>query len=115
MKSGGEGYQLIVSAAQCETMAAYKFIVRSEGEKAFVSKENNSNEYTGTLAVSDPSVPRFCKYYPKLVNIMCRLVFKFASMSTKSYGIIDLQRGHPYNICNKRVNCNNTFIFKGVF
>lgn len=77
---GEEDYILIVSAAWRQTFAAHKLISTSDGEMAFLSKENDSCGCIGTADVSYPSTPIFLKYCPELVNAMCKPILEFASM-----------------------------------
>lgn len=82
---GGEDYRLIVSASWRQAFGAHKLIVTPDGEPVFVSKENDSGGYIGTVDVSYPSTPIFLKYCPELVNALCRPILKFADMDVWNF------------------------------
>ncbi|MBO4888442.1 MAG: DUF4965 domain-containing protein [Firmicutes bacterium] len=75
----GDDYALLCIFAFRHTLAAHKLIENSEGELAFLSKENDSNGCIGTVDVSYPSTPLLLLENPDLVKGLMNPVFRFAS------------------------------------
>lgn len=84
-EKGGADYELIVTAAYRQCIAAHKLIADENGKMVLLSKENDSNGCLGTVDVSYPSTPLFLKYNPELVRAMCRPILRFAQMPVWSY------------------------------
>jgi hypothetical protein len=84
-EKGGADYELIVTAAYRQCIAAHKLIADENGQMVLLSKENDSNGCLGTVDVSYPSTPLFLKYNPELVRAMCRPIMRFAQMPVWTY------------------------------
>ncbi len=79
-KEFGKEYQMILSAAARQVLAAHKLVRNSKGELLYMSKECHSNGCINTVDVSYPALPMYLIYAPELVKAMCTGIFTFASM-----------------------------------
>lgn len=79
-KKYGKDYQLILSAAARQVLAAHKLIRDPRGELLYFSKECHSNGCINTVDVTYPAVPMFLCYAPELVKAMLTAIFEFAGM-----------------------------------
>ncbi|MBR6314627.1 MAG: DUF4965 domain-containing protein [Clostridia bacterium] len=76
----GKDYQLLLTAAARQILAAHKLVRSPEGKLLYLSKECHSNGCINTVDVSYPTAPFFLLYKPELVKAMLTGVFAFASM-----------------------------------
>ncbi len=76
----GESYQMILSAAVRQVLAAHKLVRNNEGQLLYLSKECHSNGCINTVDVSYPAMPMFLLYCPELIKAMLVGIFHFASM-----------------------------------
>ena len=76
----GEDYQLLLSAAFRQVMAAHKLVRNNKGKILFLSKECKSNGCINTVDVSYPSSPLFFCYNPVLAEGLMNGIFEFSNL-----------------------------------
>ena len=93
----GDDYALLCILSFRHMLAAHKLIENSEGELAFLSKENDSNGCIGTVDVSYPSTPLLLLENPALVKGLMNPVFRFAASPVWEYDFAPHDVGrYPY-------------------
>lgn len=105
----GENYQIIVSMAYRQAIAAHKLVADENGETLFLSKECESNGCIGTLDVTYPTIPILLKYNPELVLGMLNPIMRYAKSDAWPYefvphdvGQYPLANGQVYNMSHDK-------------
>ena len=96
-KIGGDAYVFLCNMSFRQAIAAHKLITDENGEKIFLSKENDSNGCVGTTDVTYPSVPLFLLFDTEYLKAMLRPIFRFAECDVWEYDFAPHDVGrYPY-------------------
>ena len=75
---GGRQYAELCALAYRQAVAAHKLVQAPSGELLWLSKENNSGGFVGTVDVAYPASPLFLKYNPALAEGLLTPIFEYA-------------------------------------
>ncbi len=78
LEKGGRQYAELCALAYRQAVAAHKLVQAPSGELLWLSKENNSGGFIGTVDVAYPASPIFLKYNPALAEGLLTPIFEFA-------------------------------------
>ena len=78
LDKGGRQYADLCALAYRQAVAAHKLVQAPSGELLWLSKENNSGGFIGTVDVAYPASPLFLKYNPALAEGLLTPIFEYA-------------------------------------
>ena len=78
LEEGGRQYAELCALAYRQAVAAHKLVQAPSGELLWLSKENNSGGFIGTVDVAYPASPIFLKYNPALAEGLLTPIFEFS-------------------------------------
>ena len=78
LEKGGRRYAELCALAYRQAVAAHKLVQAPSGELLWLSKENNSGGFIGTVDVAYPASPIFLKYNPALAEGLLTPIFEYA-------------------------------------